>query len=712
MIRSVAASRSCYSKKIALYLVFCFLVGVVLSPITRAEESQIGFYINGYAYPVALLPGQTEGEWLVSLRDFAEQTGLTLGWLDESKTVRIKDTSVIAYLQVGATVALVNSNQFFLREPMQLVNDRLMIPLSFLAEVFGYETEIRPDRIDLSIPTELLTGLSATIQQGRPVVSIRTTGLPRFETYLLAAPDRIVVDLYDTQIDLHGDFDGSLPVETGILGIRWHQFRPNVARVVIDLARSVGFEVLPAPNGQGLDIQLYKQVQAVSFQRIFGKAQLEIKGSGPLHYSVTSLQNPERLVIDIEKATLATAIQELELPNDPLVNKIRVNQFLPHIVRIVLELNNPAGTVLAETADPNSLLFELVKKITGVQVSPVDGRLAFLIQGSGIDQYVVEYFPDLAQILVDIPSAILATDQPRLVFEQGPVSDVKLLQVAPTAVQVQIGLRGYRGHEVLASSQGLRVLVNESPLAGHRILIDPGHGGQDPGAIGWTGLREKDVVLDIALRLRDLLEKQGAEVILSREDDTFISLIDRACLAERTGAEVFVSIHVNSSVNKEANGTETYYYYADPKGQELATLIQREMLTTLELSNRAPRPNRDFVVLKENTVPAVLTEVAFISNRAEEKLLGQPAFRQKAAEAIFRGLVAYFAGPTWQYRELLAPTSAGPGLQEFLAPPATSGSASQSGSEHKEEFSWQQLQVTPVKPGAGIVDKVQVIQIQ
>jgi len=708
--KPVAANRSVL--KIIAYLVFCFLLVLSFSQMTQAEEANLEFYINGHPYPVTLQPGETSGEWLVSLREFAEQTGLTLGWLEESKTVRVKDTTIIAYLQVGSAVALVNSNQFFLSEPLKLVNDRLMVPLSFLTEIFGYETAVFPDRIELSISTELLTGLSTTIQQGRPVVSLRTTGLPRFETYLLASPDRIVVDFYDTRIDLNGDFDGSFPEETGILGIRWHQFRPNVARVVIDLARSVGFEVLPAPNGQGLDIQLYKQVQAVSFQRIFGKAQLEIKGSGPLNYSVTNLHDPERLVIDIEKATLTTAIQEIELPADPLVNKIRVNQFLPHIVRIVLELKNPAGTVAAQTADPNSLLLELVKKVTGVQVAPVDGRLAFLIQGAGIDEYVVEYFPDLAQILVDIPSAMLATDQPRLVFEQGPVSDVKLLQIAPTAVQVQIGLRGYRGHDVLANSQGLRVLVNESPLAGHKILIDPGHGGQDPGAIGWTGLREKDVVLDISLRLRDLLENQGAQVILARDDDRYISLLDRACLAEKTGAEVFVSIHVNSSVNREANGTETYYYYADPKGQELATLIQREMLMGLDLSNRAPRPNRDFVVLKENTVPAVLTEVAFISNRAEEKLLSQPEFRQKAAEAIFRGLVAYFAGPTWQYRDLLAAPVVDQQFQEFLAPPVAPGLKPESKVEEKEEFSWQQIQVTPDKPGAGIVDKVQVIQIQ
>ncbi|MBO8126667.1 MAG: N-acetylmuramoyl-L-alanine amidase [Firmicutes bacterium] len=699
---------------VVLFLSFFFFPIYVAAE--NGSANVIPVVINGRELPFTAIPGSSEGEWLVSLRDVAGETGLTVGWLEETKTVRLKDSSTVAYLQVGCEVALVGTTQYNLSEALRLSQGRLLVPVSFFEDVFGYKAVVEEGKLVITTPTEKITGIDFAMKDGRPNVTIKTSGIPRFESYLLTEPDRIVVDFYDTRLDLNGDVATctDLPPESRIKGIRWDQFKSNVARIVIDLAQGIGYEILPSLDGKGLTVALFRQVEGVSFQRVFGKAQLTVEGVGQEDYSVTYLKNPDRLVVDLEKATLVTEGEEIEI-DDPLVKRIRMHQFLPNIVRVVLDLKYPAGYVVAPADDENTLVLELVKKITGVAVSAYQGRESLLIKGFGIDEYRVEYFPDLAQILVDIPSAMLSTDQPRLSFTRGPVTDIKLLQVAPTTVQVQIGLRGYLGHETRRVADGLQVLVNNSPLAGRRIVLDPGHGGQDPGAIGRSGLMEKDVVLDIALKLEKLLESQGAEVIMVRDADYYVPLMERAALANTANADVFISIHVNSSINRAANGAETYYYYADAEGQELAALIQREMLAALDLNNRAPRPNRDFVVLKETKLTSVLTEVAFISNRAEEKKLKDPEFRQKAAEAIARGLASYFGGPSWQFRDLIVESP-----QEAKEPEAAP--EEEAAPEAKEEaekapsgvkvFTWESLKVTPTKPGEGIVDKVKVIEIQ
>lgn len=647
--------------------------------------------INDQEASFPVQPADTPGEWLVSLRDLAEETGLVVGWMEETKTVRIKDKGVIVYLQVDSMVALVNSAEKFLPEPLRLVQGRLLVPLGFLAEIFDYQLVDSAEGLRLTTPTETITGIKFTIEDGRPVIKVTSSGVLRYESHLLTQPDRIVLDLHDTKLDLNGAVSGYSEI-TGdalIQGIRWDQYKPRTTRIVIDLKKSVGYEIWPLVDENGLLVSLFKQIEGISFQRIFGKAQLEISGTGTVDYSLSYLSNPDRVVIDLEKATLATPAQEIIVVDDPLVKKMRISQYLPHIVRAVLEVNYPVAGVASPSNDPRVIILELVKQITGVTVETSSGQQSVFVAGSGLAQYAVEYFPDLAQILVDIPSAVLRTDQPRHVFQQGPISDIKLLQVAPTAVQVQIGLRGYLGHQAYQNADGLRIAINSSPLSGRRIVLDPGHGGTDPGAIGSSGLREKDVVLDIALRLRDLLKAEGAEVIMVRDGDYYVPLAERATVANNTRADVFVSIHINSSVNRNARGTETYYYYADPKGQELAALVQRNMLDQLGLSNRAPRPNQDFVVLKETMVPAILSEVAFISNREEEKLLRQSSFRQKAADALYRALQAYFGGPTWRLQERL-PT-------DFGGPPAP--------------FTWEPLKIAPTKPGEGILDKVNVIEI-
>lgn len=216
-----------------------------------------------------------------------------------------------------------------------------------------------------------------------------------------------------------------------------------------------------------------------------------------------------------------------------------------------------------------------------------------------------------------------------------------------------------------------------------RVVLDPGHGGEDPGARSRTGLREKDVNLDIALRLRGLLVAAGFEVVMTRERDVFISLRDRVRLANRSEGDLFLSIHVNSIPQPMRRGVETYYLgptddphverlagaensasgyaladfrtllervYVDVRGDEsrrLAEAVQRKLFAAL----RRPNPRLEdrgvkqapFVVLIDTAMPSVLAEVSCVSHDDEAELLRQLPYRDQIARALAAGVLDYAA---------------------------------------------------------------------
>jgi N-acetylmuramoyl-L-alanine amidase len=186
-------------------------------------------------------------------------------------------------------------------------------------------------------------------------------------------------------------------------------------------------------------------------------------------------------------------------------------------------------------------------------------------------------------------------------------------------------------------------------LLGKIICVDPGHGGNDPGAVGPSGTREKDNTLSMALLLRDKLESNGATVILTRDTDKEVAapeaapaeeLAARVAIANDAHADIFVSIHNDSFTSHTAIGT-TSFHYGDPESVKLAGLIQSGLIAELGTKDRGVR-FASFYTLRYAAMPSVLTEVAFISNPEEEVLLASLNGRIKAAESIFQGIVKYF----------------------------------------------------------------------
>lgn len=173
------------------------------------------------------------------------------------------------------------------------------------------------------------------------------------------------------------------------------------------------------------------------------------------------------------------------------------------------------------------------------------------------------------------------------------------------------------------------------------IVIDPGHGGPDPGAIGRGGIQEKDMTLAVARQVAALLQQQGIQAILTRSDDRNVELQPRVDIAERADATLFVSIHANS-INlsrPDVNGAEVYYY-GSGASQVLAQTLQRTIIQDTGMSDRGVRTAR-FYVLRNTTMPSVLIEMGFVTGRDDAPRLSNPAFQSRMAAAIVRGILQY-----------------------------------------------------------------------
>lgn len=188
-------------------------------------------------------------------------------------------------------------------------------------------------------------------------------------------------------------------------------------------------------------------------------------------------------------------------------------------------------------------------------------------------------------------------------------------------------------------------------IKGKIITLDPGHGGSDPGAIGASGLKEKQITLEISMRVKELLEKAGAKVYMTRTTDVDVygpNASDRAELqarvnvAEKHNSDLFLSLHINSSVNKSVGGFSSYYYPKTDNDLKIAKAIQDKFAKNFGVDNLGVR-QANFYVVKRCSMPATLLEMCFISNPKEEKLMKGKWFQKKTARLIVEGVENYFA---------------------------------------------------------------------
>ena len=194
------------------------------------------------------------------------------------------------------------------------------------------------------------------------------------------------------------------------------------------------------------------------------------------------------------------------------------------------------------------------------------------------------------------------------------------------------------------------------PLAGKTIVIDPGHGGPDGGAVGRDQTQEKDIALDVAKKLRSYLEQAGGLIYLTREEDTDLADPDTSGLSRRKSedirnrldfihdkqADLFVTIHLNAIPSPRWRGAQTFYYPEFDESRHLAKMIQAELVRNLENTDREALAINGIYLLKYAEIPGALVEIGFLSNEEERELLKQDEYQEQVAGSIYLGILRYF----------------------------------------------------------------------
>lgn len=425
----------------------------------------------------------------------------------------------------------------------------------------------------------------------------------------------------------------------------------------------------PAADTTTSDTVLVKEIRHWSNT---GYTRVVIDLGGNATFKASRLRGPDRLVFDIQKGALGGSLKNAPVTiNDGILKTIRASQYNADTVRVVLDLESIADYRTLMLPDPQRMVIDVEGKRAAVAKRSGRGRMITLKSAKNEGPA-----PVLAITTTAVPQRYLP--EPETV-ETAQYQDTQ----TPAQPNVQPGLSA-------KDAQSCRTEPAAS-LAGKycigTIVIDPGHGGKDTGAIGKNGLYEKDVVLDIGIKLRNIIKRElGCKVVMTRDRDVFIELNDRPGIAIKHDADLFISVHANASPDRAARGIETYLLNTT-KDRNIMALAAKENMMTIEqlkdikLVSVVNAIQKDFALdfkreeslrlahvvqaclvkdlQKDNDVndkgvkqgpflvlygaemPSILTEVGFISNAEEEALLGSPEYRQGVAQAIFDGIKEY-----------------------------------------------------------------------
>lgn len=408
------------------------------------------------------------------------------------------------------------------------------------------------------------------------------------------------------------------------------------------------------------------EVTAVRFWSLGETTRIAIQASKDFKYRWEKLQNPERIFFDIEGAQVQIDGKRYHnaAVGDRFVQRIRVAQRSPEVTRVVLDLECEVSVTASQLENPDRLMIEL----RALGPTPGPAPLVADTRSAALAAAPTSISPPQAAVIESPPVLKPALSKGADPAQASVPAALSVPPASPKAAR-----RTATGSNSLIRSLGLKV---------NRVVLDAGHGGQDEGTVGPHGLMEKELVLDVTKRLGKLIEQRmGSEVIYTRSDDTFIPLQARTELANQNKADLFLSIHANSSPYAKVGGIETFYlnFTSSPEALDVAARENassqksvyelRDLIQSITLSEKVEESkefagrihaalysfsaryntgikNRGvkkapFVVLIGASMPSVLAEIGFLSNAKDEALLKRPEHRQRLAEALYRGVARY-----------------------------------------------------------------------
>ena len=420
-------------------------------------------------------------------------------------------------------------------------------------------------------------------------------------------------------------------------------------------------------------------VQNLRYSNTGDKVRIVLDVTKECEYKELYLENPSRLIVDLENATLSSSVQKEYLVGSPLASRIRIGQFNSTTVRVVVESmaeinifwldGGPSGCRMVIDVIEVPSVFQNEKPKPSTPSTPTTPTTPSTQNPSQKDDEL-KAREERARKAAEERERKEKEERERKEKEERErkakeekerkAKEEKERKAKEERERKAKEERERRQHQQqpttpsVPTSEVDKDLEKLMTLKGKVIAIDPGHGGNDAGAIGPTGVMEKTVTLNVALELEKLLKAEGATVIMTRRTDKTVSpngakasaieeLQARCDVANNAKADIFISIHADSFTNQTARGT-TGYYYSETEGPmsiKLADCIRKALCEQIKTPSRGTKPC-NFYVVRNTDMAATLIELAFISNPEEEKLMSSPEGVLKCAQGIFDGIEDFF----------------------------------------------------------------------
>lgn len=597
-------------KNTKIILIFIIIMLFISTGSLAAKDGSIFVSMNGGNVEVRKVPIILDGKTLVSeipsfiyvdrtmvpIRMVAENYGADVGWDQKTKTATVTYEDKKIDLTIDSPMANINEEQKILDKNSipRLVSfseeyANTMVPLAFVSEVLGYE--VGYDEIERV-----------------PYINSKQEEILEPEENLEETPEEEVEEK---------------PVK------------------------------IPAKG----------KVKDIKIEEIDGEKAIVVYGIELKEHKTMNLNNPDRYVIDFLDAELEIGTYFEGDANTGFVERFRVSQFSPdknykaedNVVRLVLDIKqgtvNPKFKIIEE--EDKFIIFPEESSWKNINYY-TEGANRFLeVTNKTSTNYTTKYFEDQKMLQIEIPSNAEDLKEGKIIVKDGLIDNIDIIKNRNNTV-LFVSFQRSVEHFILSKENDSKVLLrfkrdSNIPITDRIIVIDPGHGGKDPGAISKNGTKEKDVNLQVSIKTRDLLRDIGYDVRMTREDDTFIGIYDRAHFANNNNADLFISFHANAYPNNNAiKGVEVLYCPAlkGDKNEEdqypFAKSILDYYLKGTGAADRGIRQRADLPVVRMTKMPAVLLEIGYLTNEEEEKLITNENYQNKIADSVVKGIENYF----------------------------------------------------------------------
>jgi N-acetylmuramoyl-L-alanine amidase len=621
----------------------------------------------------------------IPVRLVGENLGYEVNWSPSTKTMTLTKQNQSMAMVENKTSATVNKTAVKLDGAPFLSGGRLYAPLTIVSKNLGLaanydskQNQVTINQKPVEVPKPPVTpapqvpvnkpGVANVVNiaydesGGFPQVNISAdSAIASYNAFTMDNPNRLVIDINSAEVRTEAAVKEIQQAGLYRVRIAKKYDDPTIARVVVDLDKHMPYKIVQSEDKKTISVLYANVITPISYQKEGDMDVIVVNGTSALDTSFMELDNPDRIVLDVKRAVFDDLLQSIPATSS-ILKTVRIGQFDVGTARVVLDVV-PDTYFKVKTEGNTSKIylssypFEFVEykryfNTSVLNLSP-GKEVSYEVSVDSSSNTVNVVIPQdlkLATKRVDINDNLVKYVDYKTELQNG--SNVT---IASIKMQDSIESKVISGDtSKLIKVQFQRKITSFQQLT---VVVDAGHGGKDPGAVASDGTREKDLNLEVAKKLEKYLNAMGFKTIMTRKDDTFVELGGRTDIANLNYADFFISVHFNA-FNKTTNGIETLYYPNTVSEEytvnhrKVADIFHQEVVSATGRGSRGINARPNLYVLNKTKMPAILSELGFMTNPEELALMKTDKYKEDAARALAVSILKYFRDMQGVYTDI------------------------------------------------------------